>query len=80
MHAPHFHPTHPLALGLLVLVLALLALTTAAPDLGTLELSFIGGGEAPATAAPAAGGSTLVPAWMSDPTVTPLEQLGATPR
>ncbi len=80
MHAPHFHPTHPLALGLLMLMLVLLALATAAPDLSTLDLSFGGGAEAPATAEPAAPESTLAPAWLSDPTVTPLEQLGATPR
>lgn len=77
MHAPHFHPTHPLALGLLLLMLALLAMATAAPDLGSLDLSFGGGGAAATDVTPVAQGA---PAWVADPLVTPLEQLQAPTR
>ncbi len=79
MHAPHFHPTHPFALGLLLLMFALVAMATAAPDLGTLDLS-LGGGTDTAPAATQDPAPTQAPAWTSDPMVTPLEQLGATGR
>lgn len=48
MHALPSHPKHPLALGLLVLLMALLVMAAAAPDLGRLELSLGGAASAPA--------------------------------
>jgi hypothetical protein len=81
MHALPSHPKHPLLIGLLALLLALLVMAAAAPDLGTLDFSLGGGGDAaspPAveTAAPAPAGE---PTWVGDPLRSPLETLRTGP-
>ena len=80
MHALPSHPRHPLLLGLVALLLALLVMAAAAPDLGTLDLSFGGSSPvaepAPAASAPLAPGD---PAWVTDPLRPPVETL-STPR
>ena len=76
MHALPSHPRHPLLFGLLALLLALLVMAAAAPDLGTLDLSLGGSSPvaepAPTAPAPVAPGD---PAWVADPLRPPVETL-----
>ena len=77
MHALPSHPKHPLVLGALVLVLALLVMAAAEPDLSTLDFSLGGpdaAGPAPAGAEPGSGATA--PTWATDPLAAPVELLG----
>ena len=65
------HPRQMLALGLLVLAMALAAMLAAAPDLGTLDFS-IGSSSEQTTSAPP---STGEPTWVTDPLAPPLSEL-----
>jgi hypothetical protein len=78
MHALPSHPKHPVLFGLLVLILALVLMAASAPELGTLDFSVGGGGEASApSAAPAPVSPPIdaTPAWATDPLAPPVEQL-----
>jgi hypothetical protein len=80
VHALPSHPRHPLAAGAAAFLLALVVMAAAAPDLGTLDLSVVGGGDgdvaetyvAPAGAEAAPAGA---PAWTQDPLAAPLQEL-----
>lgn len=72
MHLNPLHPRQLLLLGALTMLAALFVLAAAAPDLGTLDFSLGGGGEA-APATPAAGASGA--SWAADPLVAPVEVL-----
>jgi hypothetical protein len=79
MHALPSHPRHPLVAGVLALLLALIVMAAAAPDLGTLDLSLVGGDAnvagtyvAPAETQVAPSGA---PAWTQDPLAPPLSEL-----
>jgi hypothetical protein len=74
MHALPSYPRHPVLLGLIVLLVALLAMAAAAPELGTLDFSVRGGAES-APAAADARGVESAPTWATDPLAPPLEQL-----
>lgn len=74
MHALPSHPKHPLLVGLLVLALALLMLAAAAPELGTLDFSIGGAGEATPASTPAAPVDPT-PAWTTEPLAPPVETL-----
>ena len=81
MHALPSHPKHPLAFGLLVLLLALFAMAAAAPDLGTLDFS-LGGGATPTTDAVSTGNGlsptpAVEPTWVSEPLAPPVQELRA---
>jgi len=72
----HFGHGHPLLVGLGLLMLALLTLLAAAPDLSTLDFSLGRDGVTSLppvvdAAAPAAG----EPAWVAEPLRTPGETL-----
>ena len=74
MHAARFFdPQHPqLLLGLLVLFVALLLMAAAAPELGSLDLSFGGGEPSASSLAPSLDTS---PSWTTDPLSAPLSDL-----
>ena len=77
MHALPSYPRSPLAAGLIALVLALVAMAAAAPDLGSIDLSFGGGSSAadtPATVAPQSG-SQATATWATDPLAPPVDSL-----
>jgi len=81
MHATHFHPRHPVLLGVLALLLTLLVMAAIPADVGTLDFS-LGGG---ATSGDGAAAATAVesttraaePVWLQDPLASPLESLRA---
>ncbi|HEX8121409.1 MAG TPA: hypothetical protein VF549_09115 [Solirubrobacteraceae bacterium] len=82
------HGTHPLPdprqsgllLGILALLLALVVMAAAAPDLGVPSLSFGGHtGSATALTAPATV-DPGTPAWVSDPLRPPVERLAVSSR
>ena len=76
MHALPSHPRHPLLFGLLVLLMALVLMAAAAPELSTLDFSTGGGGGAPAPAAETpVQPAPLEPSWVSDPLAPPTELL-----
>lgn len=74
MHALPSYPRHPVLFGLVVLLVALLALAAAAPELGTLDFSVGGGAESSPASADAAGVEPA-PTWATDPLAPPVEQL-----
>jgi len=81
MHALPSHPRNPLVAGLLALLLALLVMLAAAPELGTLDLS-LGGGTSTDVApvaqpAPVSAPveSPSAPAWVTDPLASPIQTL-----
>ncbi len=73
MHAgAFFNPHHPqLLLGLLVAVVALLVMAAAAPELGSIELPFVGddGGAASVTDTTTSG------SWTTEPLAAPVDLL-----
>jgi hypothetical protein len=81
--APHYSP-QMLVLGFGMLLLMLVVMLAAAPDLGTLDFSIGGGGEpaAPASDAPFSlpvieqGPAPAEPTWVSDPLAAPLDVIG----
>ena len=76
MHALPSHPRHPMLFGLVVLLMALVLMAAAAPELGTLDFSTGGGGGAPAPAAETpVQPAPLEPSWVSDPLAPPTELL-----
>jgi len=79
--APQYSP-HWLLLALGTLVLSLVLMLAAAPELGTLDFSI--GGAGPETSAPASGGTLSAtpqvgappePAWATEPLAAPLDGL-----
>ncbi len=79
MHALPSHPRHPLLFGVLVLLMALVLMAAAAPELGTLDFTTSSGGSAPAPVDARLQPAPLEPAWMSDPLAPPPEHLTRTP-
>lgn len=75
MHLNPLHPQQLVLLGTLTLLAMLFVLAFAAPDLGTLDLSIGGGGEAaPAVPATTASGAPSA-GWAADPLPAPVELL-----
>ena len=74
MHALPSYPRNPVLFGLIVLLVALLALAAAAPELGSLDFS-VGAGAEPSPASVDAPGVEPAPAWAHDPLAPPLEQM-----
>lgn len=70
MHVSDLHPKHPLLVGALIVMLALMAMLLAAPDLSTLEFS-TGGSSVVDAPAPV----TADPVWPSDPLASPVDVL-----
>ncbi len=75
MHALPSYPRNPLAAGLLALVLALVAMAAAAPDLGSLDLSVGGGSSAVETTVAPTPDAGSPATWVHDPLAPPVETL-----
>ena len=80
MHALPSHPRNPLVAGVVALLLALVVMLAAAPELGTLDLSIGGGGGSAADtyvppAADPVATEAPAPTWTTDPLAPPVERL-----
>jgi hypothetical protein len=81
MHTLPSHPRHPLVAGAIALLVALMFLAAATPDLGTVDFSIFGGGTETTTqvehSLPTSPelGPPAKPTWVTDPLASPLDSL-----
>lgn len=80
MHPLPSLPRHPLVAGLVALLVALILIAAAAPELGTIDFSIGGGSSADAPSVESIPTNPEVteapkPRWVTDPLASPLETL-----